>query len=113
MANIRDLKKDINNLCFEVISECSSFQEYSDSTNVENVRELIREAVDLRNDLIFRTNHPPLDDDPKAIKAYFGSIVDDLYEHTITLIEKLNSLSEPSSEFAEKTEPTDSEKTEK
>ena len=94
MANLRDLKKDINNLCFEVISECVIFREYSSSLFYESVQEIIAEAVALRNDLIFRVNNPPVSEDKKALKSWYRSIVDDLYEKTITLIEELNSLPE-------------------
>lgn len=94
MANIRDLKKDINNLCFEVISECVIFREYSSSLFYESLQEIIFEAVELRNNLIFRVNNPPVSEDKKALKAWYRSIVDDLYEKTITLIEELNSLPE-------------------
>lgn len=92
MANIRDLKKDINNLCFEVISECVIFQQYSSSLFYENVQEIIIAAVELRNDLISRVNNPPLNEDRKALKAHYKSIVDDLYENTIALVERLNAL---------------------
>ena len=92
MANIRDLKKDINNLCFEVISECAIFQYYSSSLFFENVQEIIEESVELRNELIFKVNHPPLTEDKKAVKAHYRSIVDELFEKTIALIERLNSL---------------------
>lgn len=94
MANIRDLKKDINNLCFEVISECVIFREYSSSLFYESLQEIIVEAVELRNDLIFRVNNPPVSEDKKALKAWYRSIVDELFEKTIALIEELNSLPE-------------------
>jgi len=94
MANIRDLKKDINNLCFEVISECVIFQKYSSSLFFENVQEIIVAAVELRNDLITRVNNPPLNEESKAIKAHYKSVVDDLYEKTIAMVERLNALPE-------------------
>ncbi len=94
MANIRDLKKDINNLCFEVISESVIFQQYSSSLFFESVQEIIVAAVELRNELISRVNNPPLNEESKAIKAHYKSIVDDLYEKTIALVERLNALSE-------------------
>jgi hypothetical protein len=102
MANIRDLKKDINNLCFEVISECVIFQHYSSSLFFENVQEIIAEAVELRNELIFKVNHPPLNEDKKAVKAHYRSIVDELFEKTIALIERLNSLPEELKESKKK-----------
>lgn len=92
MANVRDLKKDINNLCFEVISECITFREYSSTLYFESVQVIIVEAVELRNNLIHKVNNPPANEDKNAIKAFYRSIVEELYEKTINLIERLNSL---------------------
>lgn len=92
MANRRDIKKDINFLTYQVISECYSYIEYSPNLSYENVSDIILEAIDLRNNLIYRVNHLNHTDTKKGIKSYFNSIIDDLYSKNIELIEKLNKL---------------------
>lgn len=93
MASRRNLKKDVNNLCFEVIHECLVFLEHSPSLNQENVREIITDAVNLRNKLILKINHPePGNPSTKKLKSYYRSVTGELYNETINLIERLNSL---------------------
>jgi len=93
MSSRRKLKKDVNNLCYEVINECFSFLDHSPSLNQENVQVIISDAVELRNQLIFRINHPEHEgSSPRSVKAYYRQIKEELYENTISLIERLNSL---------------------
>ncbi len=93
MSSRRKLKKDVNNLCYEVINECFSFLDHSPSLNQENVQVIISDAVELRNQLISKINHPEHEgSSPRSVTAYYRQIKEELYENTITLIERLNSL---------------------
>ena len=93
MAKIKDLKKDINHLTFQVINECYTFLEFSPEIQYENISDIITDAVDLRNDLIYRLNHHSFKNDKKKLKGHYQKILDDLYEKNIELIDRLNSLS--------------------
>ncbi len=92
MAKRRDIKKDINHLTYQVINECYTFIDYSPDVDYENVMDIILEAVDLRNDLIYRLNHVENKGDKKAIKSHFNQIIKDLFEKNLEFIERLNSL---------------------
>ncbi len=92
MAKIKDLKKDINHLTYQVISECYTFLEYSPEIQLENVSDIITDAVELRNELIYRVNNFNFKGDKKKVKEYFRKILDELYDKNIELIDRLNSL---------------------
>lgn len=93
MASIRNLKKDIDYLVFEVISDCFAYSEVHPDSNNEEVSAIITEAVNLRNDLIARVNNPDGKDNPKILKAYFKSVEQDLLSGVDSLFEKLSDLS--------------------
>jgi hypothetical protein len=92
MAKRRDIKRDVNNLCYEVVYECMIFLEHTPSLNQENVYQIIYEAVDLRNELVNRVNHPEVNNSPSARRDYYREIREDLFNGTISMIERLNSL---------------------
>ncbi len=93
MSSRRKLKKDVNNLCYEVINECFTFLDHSPSLNQENVQVIIADAVELRNDLIYRINHSGHEgSSSRPVKAYYRQIREELFENTIRFIERLNSL---------------------
>jgi hypothetical protein len=89
MPSCRDLKKDINFLANQMMSECFSFLQYSPINNHENVIDILHDVVQLRLNLIYKVNHPPKNGD---IKSYYKGIVDEMYEKNMELLEMLNSL---------------------
>ena len=93
MASRRNLKKVVNDLCLGVINECFVFLEHTPSLNQENVREIINEAVNLRNRLIYNINHPqPGNSTGSGLKGWYRSVAGDLDKGRTRLIERLNSL---------------------
>jgi hypothetical protein len=93
MASIRDLKKKIDELIFEVLADCFTFSGMHAGEKNEKAKEIINDAVNLRNDLIARVNNPEGKANPKIIKSYFKSIEKDLYTGADSFFERLSSLS--------------------
>jgi hypothetical protein len=58
MASVRQLKKDIDNQIFEVISDCFIYAGLHPDSNDEEISGIISDAVNLRNELIARVNNP-------------------------------------------------------
>ena len=58
MASVRELKKDIDYLVFEVISDCLLYSDVNPAENDDAVTTIIQDAVSFRNDLIARVNNP-------------------------------------------------------
>lgn len=88
MASIRILKKDINILTFDLLTECYVYKYYQEELEENKFDAVIKKIIYLRNDLILRTNHPESDADSSNLKAHYRKIREDLYELT-RLIEEL------------------------
>lgn len=89
MASCRELKKDVNFLAQQIMTECFSYLEYSPVNNQENVLEILHEAELLRRELIYRVNHLPKGS-RSEIKNYYKVISEDLVKRNIELLDRLN-----------------------
>lgn len=86
MAKIRDLKNEVNFLVYEIISDCNTFMAFHPAKSEAAVK-LVEEAVELRNNLIYKLNHPQ-DNSPK----YFNDIRKELIDGADVIFEKLRKL---------------------
>jgi hypothetical protein len=93
MASVRELKKDIDYLVFEVISDCFVYSNIHPDNKSDELSTLISDAVEFRNDLIARVNNPDGKDNPKIIKAYYKTVGKDLITGVDKLFERLSALS--------------------
>ena len=93
MASVRNLKKDIDYLVFEVISDCLLYADINSGSNVKEVNSIIEDAVEFRNDLIARVNNPDGKDNPKIVRTYYQKVQKDLVTGVDKLFDRLSSLS--------------------
>jgi hypothetical protein len=93
MASIRELKKDIDYLVFEVISDCFMYSNVHPENKSDELSVLISDAVEFRNDLIARVNNPDGKDNPKIVKAYYKTLEKDLITGVDKLFERLSAIS--------------------
>ena len=94
MASIKELKKDIDYLFFEFISDCFMFTSIHEGERRDEVQNLIEEAVEMRNEFIERVNNPSGKDNPKMVNAYYSGIRKDLLEKVDGYFEKLSTISQ-------------------
>ncbi|HOW08801.1 MAG TPA: hypothetical protein PLX08_03260 [Bacteroidales bacterium] len=92
MSSIRKLKKDIDLLVFEVISDCFTFGTLHPDNQADEVSGIISDAVTLRNDLIHRVNNREGNADPKAVRLHYRLIEKDLFAETDKLCSRLSAL---------------------
>jgi len=92
MANLRDLKKDIKQMVEHFIQECYIHLAYSPPLHQENVLDIISDAMQLREDTIFKINNLDSEQDGKNHKKYFKNLVSEFYDGIVELTERLNSL---------------------
>lgn len=92
MASVRELKKDIDYLVYEVLSDCFAFSGMHPDDKTEELSSIISDAVELRNDLIARVNNPDGKDNPKIVKAYYKGVEKDLLKGVDKLFTRLSSL---------------------
>ena len=93
MASVRELKKDIDYLIFEVISDCFVFSSVHPENKSDELSAIISDSVAFRNDLIARVNNPDGKDNPKIVKAYYKSVEKDLITGVDKLFDRLSALS--------------------
>ena len=93
MASLRNLKKDIDYLVFEVLSDCFIFSSIHPDNKTDELSVIISDAVTFRNDLIARVNNPDGKDNPKILKSYYKTVEKDLVTGVDKLFDRLSSLS--------------------
>ena len=93
MASLRNLKKDIDYLVFEVLSDCFIFSSMHPDNKTDELSAIISDAVAFRNDLIARVNNPDGKDNPKILKSYYKTVEKDLITGVDKLFDRLSSLS--------------------
>ena len=91
MANRRDLKKDINFLTTEIVSECY-IKHLLTNTDEKAVSELITEALSNGDEFLKRVNHPDGKPNPKLVKKYYSHLRRELIEKSNATLEKLGKL---------------------
>jgi hypothetical protein len=97
MASIRDLKKDIDYLVFEVISDCFTVMSVQPLDKSDDLAEVVADAVKLRNELFSRVKHPGGKDNPELTKAYYKKIKLDLLEGIDSLFDRLSKITKKKS----------------
>jgi hypothetical protein len=87
MASIRNIKKDIDYLVNEVVSDCCTFMYLYPEKKQEEALTIINETLDLRNQLIVRINHPE-----GKPKAHYRAIFQDLLKGVDESFKKISTL---------------------
>jgi len=93
MASIKDLKKDIDSLIFEIISDCFTFGGLHPDDKADKLSDIVSDAVSLRNELIKRANSPKRSDDHKVVRTHFQLVEKDLFTGVDKLCNRLSALS--------------------
>ena len=87
MASIRNIKKDIDYLVSEVVSDCCTFMYLYPEKKQEEALVIINDVIDLRNNLIARVNHP----EGKA-KDHYKAIFKDLLTNVDAAFKNISEL---------------------
>ena len=78
MASKRELKKSINKLTFELISECFSYKAFHPKKKHNKTDAAMENILKIRNELINKTNHPVDKEDYKKTRTYYREVMKDL-----------------------------------
>lgn len=92
MASLKELKKDIDYLVYEVVSDCFSAMYVNDGKHSDEIAEIVADAVKLRNELFSRAKHPEGKDNPKIIRNYYRKLRSDMISGVDELFERLSKL---------------------
>ncbi len=88
MANIRDLKKDINNVLGDLIEAVYVVEGTGDTENTKEGSEIIENAIDTFDELIAKVNRR----DVKDRKKHLQEVRKELEVKATALSEKINKL---------------------
>ncbi|GAB1474141.1 hypothetical protein MASR2M69_15820 [Bacteroidota bacterium] len=88
MASLRVIKKDIDYLVSEVVSDCWTFLYINPDKKAEDVVDIINDAVKLRNELFERVNNPAKEN----VKAHYKAINQDLLNGVDSLFQRISKL---------------------
>lgn len=89
MRNLRGIKKDIEYLTSEVISDCLVYLDMNDNAHEEEVSKIISDAFDLRDDVVVKINKYPREGAAK----YFKTLETEMIASVDALFEKLSKIS--------------------
>ncbi len=88
MASLRVIKKDIDYLVSEVVSDCWTFLYINPDKKAEDVVDIINDAVKLRNELFERVNNPVKEN----VKSHYKAINQDLLNGVDSLFQRISVL---------------------
>lgn len=92
MASIRNIKKDIDYLVSEVISDCYTYLYLHGDKNREKVTGIIEEVVNKRNDFIQKASNPGKELDRKQTRKHFKTLYSDLFSMVDNSFTQLSEL---------------------
>jgi hypothetical protein len=92
MASVRELKKDINFLASELVTEAYVKQLLKEDADNEKIAQVMVDAIEFRNELVKRANHPDGKDNPKLVKAYYQKLRKDMMERFLAISKATNEL---------------------
>ena len=93
MANLRNLKKEIDYRLEEVVFDCDMAICFQPSKEKE-VFEVMQEAVAVRNDLFTKANNPAEPHNRSLVRKHFAALRVEMVEAYDKLFEKLSKINE-------------------
>ncbi len=91
MASVRMIKKDIDYLVEEVLSDCY-LTIYFHPQKKEEILTVMQQAVDLRNDLFQKVNNPVEKHNKSLVKKHYVQVRREMFNGVDALFEKLSGL---------------------
>lgn len=93
MANLRNLKKEIDYRLEEVVFDCDMAICFQPSKEKE-IFEVMQEAVDVRNDLFSKTMNPSEPHNASLVRKHYAALRNEMEEVFGRLFEKLSKINE-------------------
>lgn len=84
MASRKDLKRNLNNMIFDIVDECFTIQ-LNDPSKTDKADKVIDAAADFQDEILVRIN-------AAKTKADFRPILDQIEKAHVDFINKLNGL---------------------
>lgn len=91
MANLRFLKKEIDYRLEELVFDCD-MAIYFHPTKEEEIFGIMREGVELRNELFHKANNPAEPKNASLVRKHYAQLRSEMVEAYGKLFEKLSAL---------------------
>ena len=88
MASIRTLKKDLNYLSYELLTEVFAYKHFHPDMEEAKFDEVIANLIKLRNEILGKINSAPAFESPSEQKLHYSSI----HEGMVKLVEIVEAL---------------------
>jgi hypothetical protein len=92
MASIKNLKKNINYLASEIITEAYIRKILFDGIKEDDFKKVVSDAIEFRNELIAKANHHNKKDSTRKAKVYFQNVRQEMKQKFSELINAVNNL---------------------
>ena len=92
MAKIRILKKELNQLTGDLISECLTFQHFNPDIKTEKVDNIVKEIIKKSSNISSKINHLRKEKKDVNSKKYFDNILKEINEELMPVMDKLKGL---------------------
>ena len=89
MSSKRKLKKDVNYIAYELLTECFTLRHFHPGVDEKKFDKTVREVVNKRNELISRVNNPE-GKEGENLKNYYNKIRAEMVE-LVAIVEKLTA----------------------
>ena len=78
MASIRKLKKEVNHMAYELLTEAFAYKHFHPEMEEKKFDEVIKKIVKGRNDIIGRINNPENQNDSESLNQYYSRVKEDM-----------------------------------
>lgn len=92
MASLRGIKNDIDYLVSEVISDCYVALYFNDESKRERIVALIEEAVEFRNEMFVKANHPADKQNKTLVKKHYSQMRRDMMARVDAMFAELSTI---------------------
>ena len=84
----REIKKDINWLCGDLLAECVALLHYKNKTDIKDVENVMLTILKLQDDMVSRLSHV----EPGSTKLFFKKLRQDMMTRTEEIVEQIKAL---------------------
>ena len=92
MASLRKLKREIDYLVSEVISDCYACLAINSKCDKGAVFGIIEDAVELRNNLFDKANRPAEKHNPHLVKKHYRQLIEEMFDGVDKLFVRLSEV---------------------
>jgi hypothetical protein len=92
MASVKNLKKDIDYLMSQVLTDCFHVLEVNNKVDEAEIMLLVNDVVSKHYELRMKAQHPDGKDAPEKVKTFYKSLVNEMLASADSSFEKLSAI---------------------